>query len=136
MFCAAALLLSASISGYSQSVPASRKQELVQRMLKEKLVMPGTRHHEDDIDADARTTAATDGRVSTAAMGVDEAEISLAYNPADSSKMVLSYMEEGAAGLSFPIYYSNNGGSTWTKSSFNSVSLMTTDFPGGNAGGR
>jgi hypothetical protein len=131
--CTTALLLSLTVSGYAQSHgSASMKQELVQRMLKEKLLLPGTRHVEEG--EDARTTAVTDGRVSSTLTGVDEGEISLACNPSDSSKMVLSYMEEGAS-LSFPIYYSSNGGSTWTKSSFNSLGIMSADFPGSGPGG-
>ncbi len=130
------LLLATMISkaGFAQShTPASRKQEMLQRMLKEKLHLPG-KVAEDD-DKAWRTTAATDGRVSAAANNIGEGEISMAYNPADSNQLVISYMEQTATGLDFPIYYSGNGGSTWTRSPFSSASILSSDFPGQFAAG-
>ncbi len=119
-----------SCSGSFAQSTATRKQELLQHMLREKLHRPGKATQ--DNDKGERTTAASDGRVSTTSTAFDEGEISLAYNPTDSTKMVISYMEVGPSGLNFPIYYSNNGGTTWTKAGFNSVAIFVSDFPGEN----
>jgi hypothetical protein len=32
--------------------------------------------------------------------------------------------------IQYPVYYSNNGGSSWTKSNFDAYSKLNTDFPG------
>lgn len=34
------------------------------------------------------------------------------------------------ATIEYPIYYTNNGGSSWTKSSFNAYNQLATEFPG------
>ena len=80
------------------------------------------------IKSGARTTA-TDERITTNPAHVDEGEISVIYDPTDSNNLILSYMEQ-STGLTFPVYYSSNGGTSWTLSDFNSLSIMSADFPG------
>lgn len=111
----------------------SNKQALIKRMLKEKLHMPGTASEEHE--QGMKTTSSTEGRVSTTPNTLGEGEISLAFNPTDSNKLVLSFMEQGSTGLTFPIYYSSDGGSNWTKSSFNSAAILSADYPGRIAAG-
>lgn len=126
-----------SLATYAQAtVKPGLKQELVKRMLEEKWhLSKGAFDHDKDEDKDAKwRTTATDGRVSTAGLSVDEAEISVAYKPGDNSKLLISFMSQ-SSGLTFPIYYSNNGGSTWSQSTFNSASLLSSDFPGQFAAG-
>ena len=43
----------------------------------------------------------------------------------------MSYMDNTSSGaINYPVYYSNDGGTTWTKSTFNAFSKLNTDFPG------
>jgi hypothetical protein len=77
-----------------------------------------------------KTTAHGEQKVSTiTSPGREEAEGFIAINPTDSNKMVLSYMDFSQAGLSFPVYTTDDGGLTWTKSSFNTVNQKNIDFP-------
>lgn len=62
------------------------------------------------------------------------AEISIAVNPTNPNNLVTSFMLDSVA-LSFPIYYSNDGGSSWTKSSFDSPGLLSQNYPGQNIAG-
>jgi hypothetical protein len=76
-----------------------------------------------------KTTAASQ-RVTTNSSQLIEAEVSIAYNPNDSNKIVLSYIEESTS-MICPVYYSSNGGQTWSRSSFNTASALIGDYPGG-----
>jgi hypothetical protein len=90
-----------------------------------------------DHDQHLKTTATTssEARVTTNGASVQEGEVSFAFHPKDSSKLVISFMEESSTGLNFPIYYSSNGGQTWNRSSFNSVSILAQDHAGQLIGG-
>ncbi len=46
------------------------------------------------------------------------AEIHAAINPVDSNNLVCSAISSSSGVMSLPIYYTTNGGSTWTRSSF------------------
>jgi hypothetical protein len=76
-----------------------------------------------------------ESRVTINTKAIQEAEVSLAYHPADSSKVVISFMEESSSGLNFPIYYSSDGGQSWTHSSFNAKSILAQDHAGQFIGG-
>jgi len=112
-----------------------QRQDLLKKVLREKhFHLPGTEGEEaTERDVKNKTTA-TDQRVTTHTSSVEEAEISIAYDPTDSSNLVLSYMEQNS-GLVFPIYYSSNGGASWTRSSFSSTGILHADFPGQLAAG-
>lgn len=71
----------------------------------------------------------------TGSGNADEGEPFIAINPADSNNIILSYMETGTNGLDFPIYYTLDGGATWTRSSFSPASFFTQDKPGFQAAG-
>src|SRR4051812_21661559 len=61
-----------------------------------------------------KTTAANQ-RI-TVSNAEEEAEVSLEVSPTDSSKLVLSFMQQSSTDpLEFPVYYSSNGGQTWSK---------------------
>ena len=103
------------------------KKEQIRELLKEKmtsykLLDSGNR------SPLLKTTNTKDQRVSTIS-GYQEGEVSIAVNPNDSNKLVLSYMQQGS-GLVFPMYYSGDGGTTWKKSTFNTNTILSSDFPG------
>ncbi len=130
-----ALLFSGAAS-FAQMTDAKlqTKRALLQRIMKEKF-HPEHEEAEESNAAAAKTTG-YDQRVSAAPNTTGEGEVSMAYNPNDSSELVLSYMQQSPSGaLAFPIYYSANGGSSWTQSSFNSNAICTADFPGQLAAG-
>jgi hypothetical protein len=57
-----------------------------------------------------------------------EGEIFIAINPTDSNNLVLSYMYQTAFGeLKFPIYYSMDGGDSWSVSSFEADDVWRQD---------
>ncbi len=121
-------MLFISMAAMGQSIN-ERKQDLIREMLKEKM------HHAyynttNNPKSKLTKTSGFDQRISTTSLGVMEGEVSLAVNPSDSNKLVLSYMEESSAGLKFPVYYSSNGGQTWTKSTFSTLNQLGLDFPG------
>ncbi|MBL7766145.1 MAG: T9SS type A sorting domain-containing protein [Chitinophagaceae bacterium] len=62
---------------------------------------------------------------------IEEGEAFIAMNPTDSNKLVLCYAERSAAGLSFPVFTTDNGGQTWTQSAFDALTYLQDDFPGG-----
>ena len=102
----------------------------IEHILKEKL-RPVKVELPTESDQSNKTTSNQEHKLSTiSSSSVDEAEGFIAMNPNDSSIMVLSYMSSGAGGLAFPVYYTTNGGATWTKSSFNSKAQISSDFSG------
>lgn len=62
------------------------------------------------------------------------AETSVAVNPTNHNNIVMSYMSD-SANLSFPIFYSNDGGASWSKSSFNSIAVLASDYSNEMIGG-
>lgn len=70
-------------------------------------------------------------------VNVEEGEAQIAINPANPNQLIMSYMENSTSGLRFPIYFSNDGGVTWSKSTFNPASYLTQDIGAGTmaAGG-
>lgn len=131
-----ALLFSSAVS-FAQMTDAKlrTKKELLQRIMKEKFHPEHEEAEEHNAGVRAKTTG-YDQRISSSSSTVGEGEVSMAYNPNDSSELVLSYMQQTASGsLTFPIYYSSNGGSSWTQASFSSASICNADFPGQFAAG-
>lgn len=58
-----------------------------------------------------------------------EAETFIAINPTNSNNLVASFMKSQNT-ISFPIYFTNNGGTSWTKSTFDVNALLLSDYPG------
>lgn len=61
---------------------------------------------------------------------LSEGEAHIAVNPIDSLNLVLSYMQIGQTGLSFPIFVTYDGGDTWLPRSLNTTSIFNIDTTG------
>ncbi|MBA3828776.1 MAG: T9SS type A sorting domain-containing protein [Taibaiella sp.] len=129
--CFAILMLSAIAQhSVAQENDNKEQQERIREILKEKIRPTTALPANSALSNLLRTTATTDKHIS-GTFAYQEAEVSIAVNPSDSNKLVLSYMQEGTSSLTFPIYYSSDGGNTWIRSfSFNSNSILSADFPG------
>jgi len=126
VFVIALLFANTSASGQTTNY---EKQALVREMLEEKMLhVPGNTLN----PAASKLTKTTgfDERISSSGVGFDEGEVSIVADPNDSNKLVLSYMQETNTGLGFPVYYSTNGGQSWTLSSFSPWNQLAIDFPG------
>jgi hypothetical protein len=77
------------------------------------------------------TGSSIEKKLSTNPSNTDEGESFIAINPANPAQMVMSFMEDPLNGLRFPVYFSNDSGNTWTKSSFSTASVLSQDMPGG-----
>ncbi len=70
---------------------------------------------------------------------IDEGEAFIAINPNDSNHVIVSYMELNQSGmgtaLKFPIYFSKDGGLSWTKSTFLTEDIFAADLPSEIIGG-
>jgi len=75
------------------------KEEQIREILKEKMT-PYELLDNENTSPLLKTTSSKDQRVSTIS-GYQEGEVSIAVNPNDSSKLVLSYMQQGS-GLTIP----------------------------------
>lgn len=56
------------------------------------------------------------------------AEMSVAVNPTDHDNVVTSYMENSTS-LDFPLFYSNDRGTTWNRSTFDAVAIHAQNYP-------
>lgn len=123
------LLLAASTAQAQQSNRQQAMQEALRHSIKEKWRTPVP----ISIESEAAAKTATkpeEGRISFNSRATEEGEVSFAIHPADSSKLVLSFMEQNSNGLTFPVYYSSDAGQSWTRSSFNSRSILAQDHAG------
>lgn len=116
-------------------------QRYIQRMLEEKIrYKPGYQavQLQEDEAAQLQKTQAIDTRISTTTGAEEEGEAFIMINPADSNNLVVSYMNNDANAstlLTFPIYYSHDGGATWAKSTFDCSTISTSDYPGEQVAG-
>ncbi len=130
------LLTLAGTASYAQTAErVQKKKELLKEMMREKFHLQKEALGAWAGEEEEKTTIGYDQRVSTNPSGIGEGEISVAYNPTDSNLVVLSFMQQSSGGLVFPIYYSSDGGVTWAKSTFNSIAVLNSDFPGQLAAG-
>ena len=113
---------------------AQDQDERIQRILEEKFhldkfnVISGN-------NSSYKTTGNDESKISNVVSpSIEESEGFIAINPTDSNKMVLSFMEFSTQ-LVFPVYFTNDGGQTWTKSAFNSTDIVTQEYPNGLIGG-
>ncbi len=121
------LLCSYSITFGQTPAQDKLKREMIRHALEEKMGEPGKEN--DKYERGSRGTTIYDERVSANPVNVGEREISVCYDPADSNHIVLSYMESDTSGFRFPIFYSNDAGSTWTRSNFDTKVIRNVDFP-------
>jgi len=112
-----------------------KKKALVQRILEEKRHLPA----DTSSTIKGAKTTASDDRITATGPGVEEAEISIIYDPVDPNKLILSFMHITGSAFTceFPIYYSSDAGATWTQSSFSASAIRNSDFPstGSNSAG-
>ena len=118
-----------------QAQEKDSKSKLIEGIKKEKLRKPikleSVKDAEKKNEPTQKNTRATDLKVSNVVSGNEEGEAQICIDPINPNKMVMSFMDNTAAGnIEYPVYYSSNGGSSWTKSSFNAYSTLSTDFPG------
>jgi hypothetical protein len=125
LLCAAAMNTIPALAQREKAIP---KEERIREMLQEKTQQYEMVDKNRDISPALKTTSSADQRVSIGS-SYQEGEVSISINPNDSNKLVLSYMQQGG-GLSFPMYYSSDGGTTWKKSLFNTNNILSNDFPG------
>jgi hypothetical protein len=81
-----------------------------------------------------KTTGNTvEKKLSTATSpGIEEGEAYIAINPNNPAQLVLSFISSSSTiPVSYPVYYTNDSGNTWTKSLFNPATMLSQDFPGG-----
>jgi hypothetical protein len=120
-----------NVFGQSTMTPEMKKK-MLQEILKEKIHPDNgvAEEEENDPGGMLRTTGSvSDKKMSPYfSIGIQEAETSIEVDPGDSNNLVASFILQPP--LSTPIYYSSNGGATWTKSNFNSIAITDTDFPG------
>lgn len=125
----ALLAVGLSVSAQEGAYLKEAMRESLRESLKEKW-RPAGRIQENEVAEKSAGTTIHEGRITTSGQSTQEGEVSLAYHPADSSKLVISFMEETSSGLNFPLYYSSNGGQSWSRSSFNSVNILAQDHAG------
>lgn len=135
-FCVALLVVCATaINTYAQSTLTPEiKKKMIQDIIAEKMHNVEAEDKGEDISEMARTTLSTgvEKKLSSATTPtIEEAETSIIVDPTDTNNIVLSYMSQSSTGLSFPIYYSSNGGTNWTKSTFNTQTIAGNDFHSG-----
>ncbi len=111
------------------------KSKLMEGIKKEKLRTPiKLEAVPDDVKKNLlfpKNTRATDQRVSNVTTGNQEGEAQICIDPSNPNRLVMSFMDHSSVGdINYPVYYSGNGGSSWTKSNFNAFSKLSTDFPG------
>ncbi len=121
------LLFSYSSSFGQTLTDKELKKEMIRHALEEK--MGDSIKENEKYELGSRATIISDERVSTNPTYIQEREISVSYDPADSNHIVLSFMQTDSFGNHFPIYYSNNAGNTWTLSNFDTRNIRNLDFP-------
>lgn len=116
----------------AQNTPQTGKEKLQQGIKKEKLRPLVALDGKESIKKNEPTkkTRATDTKVSTTGSGNEEGEAQICINPSNANQLVMSYMDNTSTGIQYPVYYSNNGGSSWTKSNFSAFGLLSSEFPG------
>ncbi len=114
------------------------RSQMINHIIKEKIRIPSTSAQAplQDVLKQLKDTA-MDFKVSlNSSTSVEEGEPFIAVNPGDSNNVVLSYMEFGGAStLSFPVYYSNDGGQSWSLSSISTEDVFENDSTGLVIGG-
>jgi hypothetical protein len=136
------LIAFASFNASIAQTQVITKAEMLQHIKKEKLRTPvKVTDAIQAFEAQNSTSKKLRGqelKVTTSnSSGDEEGEAHIAINPKNNQQLIFSYMDNSAAGMTFPIYYSNNGGYNWTKSTFNALTYLNQDYGSGTfvAGG-
>ncbi len=127
-----------SILGFAQErEPVNSKEDLLREVIKEKWRLSNPEYNGPiGISSAAKASGFDQGLSGSTATDIEEAETYIAINPNDSTHIMASYMSFGGSGtLTFPIYYSEDGGTVWKQSNFSSDSLVEVINPGGIIGG-
>lgn len=130
----------------AQNVPTTARAQKIQDVLKEKMpfsvdelqtrYQPGV-FQKSNVQ-NQKTNSVSEQKLSVLSnTAVDEGEAFIAMNPNDSNHLVVSFMEFGGAtvALRFPVFYSYDGGLSWTQSNFKADSVFAADFPNEIIGG-
>ncbi len=127
--------ISIGVFGQSERVAPNNKSELLREVVKEK-IRAGAQGVDNGfvgaLGSQKQMSSGYDQRLTTQSFSaIEEGETFIAVNPNDSMNLVASFMSLGGlVGLRFPIYYSNDGGSTWDLSNFKTDSVVKSYNPG------
>ncbi len=134
LFGIASLLILGSHASAQQRNDSSTRSKMIEGIKKEKMRKPvKLEANSEEIKKNESTqkTRATDLKVSIINSGNEEGEAQICMNPSNPNQLVMSFMDNTSSGIiNYPVYYSNNGGSSWTKSSFNAYNQLSAEFPG------
>ncbi|MEZ4686801.1 MAG: T9SS type A sorting domain-containing protein [Bacteroidia bacterium] len=106
-----------------------RSQKYLERLLEEKIRWPKGMKPGEIPAANLAKNQADEHKLSVSIdPGASEAEAHIAVNPADSLNLVLSYMSQNQqSGLTFPIYFTKDGGDSWAQRSINTSAIFNQD---------
>jgi hypothetical protein len=113
----------------AQKTPSEKVKERIEEAFDEKLRRKSISFEPEEKVLAKSTTG--DQRI-TPTNAYEESESTIAINPLDSNKVVVSFMETANNVINNVIYYSDDAGDTWTKSDLNSKDQAALDFPGFN----
>lgn len=109
------------------------QQDILKEIIKEKLRV--TEYNEFS----NRTSTLLDGENEiklTNETNTNEGEPYIAVNPNNPDNIVVGYMNSSSASLTYPIFYSFDGGENWTQSDFDSAAIFNDgSFPESSIGG-
>lgn len=132
------VLLSFCVIFAQQDKEAEARKKLIQHILEEKwrfrgeipasgIVIQSSANKVETLLSEQLVSGETNAQI-------QEAEAFVAINPTDSNHLVLSFMRQDPnnfqASLTFPVYYSLDGGNTWELSSFDSKAIFDLDYSG------
>ncbi|MFK7970582.1 MAG: T9SS type A sorting domain-containing protein [Bacteroidia bacterium] len=128
LLCSLSSLLLCVITMGTTQAQDVRTKKFMQRLIEEKLHWPEGMKPTLPIEANKAKNTADERRLTTATSRTDsEAEAHIAVNPTDSLNIIMSYMQFGQAGLSFPIYVTFDGGDTWSQRSLDVEAIANLD---------
>jgi len=77
------------------------------------------------------TSAQYDKKVSNStSSSSDEGEADIAISPVDTNKMVIGFMQSSPSSVVFKLYNSSDGGTIWSASTLNPLTIATNEFTG------
>ncbi|MFM2385659.1 MAG: hypothetical protein RL660_416 [Bacteroidota bacterium] len=141
IMCALCTLYASQVTAQSSVKIAELRQEVKKEKLRIHSLAELQQRQQNDkqqTSEDAqRKTRAIDKRFSTASNN-EEGEAYIAINPNNTQQIAVGYMDNlpsFTAPIEYRLYYTSNGGSTWTQSTFGTGAQFANDFPGYFLGG-